>query len=374
MVSLVSGCNRQGYVSALLDSFKVEDRPTKSSFCEQRQKIHFSFFKDCFEELIENKNKAFKRFKGLKVYAVDGFELHLPRTQDILDNDYHGRRTYDHKTETYEPRMYTVQAIDVLNKVHKDFTESSANDEAHYAKEFIKTFEKESLCIYDRLYPVKKIFDSHIKNGNYFLIRCRSKGVIKPIQNFFKSRKKKDQFEYNGVTLRLIKVKVRTDEGLKENVFVSNLPLNLFNKPTVFKLYQLRWEAENTFRDLNEVIQLEKWHSKTLNGIKQEIYTRLWLYNYCRIQILKAVKKNKSNIAINSKYKLPNFKVLYHYLRVRIRDILGGACFLNDLKILSKQTEECRKRYSRSCERKLRSAASPYKRENTVKDYDLEKP
>ena len=371
MIELVSGCNKQGYVSALLKSFSTSTTPVKSSFCEQRKKVKFNFFKDCFEDLIDNKDDSKKRlFKGLKVYGMDGIELHLPRTKDILANEYRGRRTYDHKTETYEPRMYTVQAVDVLNKVHKGFEQSSALDEINLAQRIIPSFEENSLCIYDRLYPARKIFDLHVENNNYFLIRCPRKGVVKPIQQFFKSKKRKTTFEYKGQTFRLVKIK--SVDG--DNVFVSNLPANLFNKPNVSKLYQLRWEAENIFRDLTEVMQLEKWHSKSLNGILQEVYARLWLYNYSRIQMLKSKKKIKTNMLIKRRYCVPNFKVIYHFLRERISKILEGKRYLEDIEKISKLTGEWRKRYSRKYPRELKTAGSPYPRNNTIKDYDFTKP
>ena len=32
-----------------------------------------------------------------------------------------------------------------------------------------------------------------------------------------------------------------------------------------------RWEVENSFRDFTQAIRLEQWHSKFINGIRQEL-------------------------------------------------------------------------------------------------------
>ena len=77
---------------------------------------------------------------------------------------------------------------------------------------------------------------------------------------------------------------------------------------------------------------------------------------------------------IKSKYWTPNFKAIYHFLRERIKKILEGKRYLEDIEKISKLTEEWRKRYSRKYPRELKTAGSPYPRNNTVKDYDLAKP
>ena len=49
----------------------------------------------------------------------------------------------------------------------------------------------------------------------------------------------------------------------------------------VKKLYQLRWGIETSFRELKYAIGLTHFHAKKTEYIKQEIWARLLLYNFC---------------------------------------------------------------------------------------------
>jgi IS4 transposase len=50
----------------------------------------------------------------------------------------------------------------------------------------------------------------------------------------------------------------------------------------IFKLYRLRWQVETSFLELTAITRSEQWHSKSYNGIMQELYALMWLINATR--------------------------------------------------------------------------------------------
>lgn len=64
---------------------------------------------------------------------------------------------------------------------------------------------------------------------------------------------------------------------------ITNLPREKFTANEIKKVYAMRWGIETSFRELKYAIGLSCLHSKKMEYIKQEIYARLILYNYCEI-------------------------------------------------------------------------------------------
>jgi len=146
-------------------------------------------------------------YRGLRLYGIDGFQIHLPRSKDIVEKGcYTGRATSSY-SESHTPRMYASHCYDLLSGVTRSIEQSCENQEIKLALTMIPKLEKKSLCIYDRLYMSEKLIQAHIDAGSYFLFRCKSSSTFKPIENFWKSKKKIRKVEICGVKITLIKIK-----------------------------------------------------------------------------------------------------------------------------------------------------------------------
>ena len=120
----------------------------------------------------------------------------------------------------------------------------------------------------------------HKAHRSYFVARLK-RNAHKKVMSFFSSRKMYDSFRYEGVRIYLIKIK--TPKGV--SVFATNLPQEKFTRKEIGDLYKLRWQVESVFYDLSTTCNLERWHSKSYNGILQEFYLRMWLINATRLLI-----------------------------------------------------------------------------------------
>lgn len=365
LAELVSGTNNEGYsisiINALSEQFIARELPSKSALCQYRQEISFEFFRDFFLDINDRSNSMRKTWRGLYVYAVDGLQLTLPRSDDIMQAGYSGRKVSKYR-ESYMPKMFSTMAYDVLNGTVKDIRENSTLNEIADAAEMIEKFEDNSLTIYDRLYCCRKLILKHSDQQNYFLFRLKTT-MFKEMRSIITSKQKRKKVVIDGVEMVVIKIfNFKTQEW---GYFCTNLPMNLVTEKNITKLYGLRWEVETSFRDFTQTIQLEQWHSKFINGIRQELYVALVLYNFVKLKILS--KFDTARECLRAVYYRPNFKLLFNWISSRLFKIFYGVRdVMKDFEEHLVRSLEKRKRRSRSYKREIKSPQSTYPYNNTV--------
>lgn len=154
MIHLVVDSSTSSYALALLKSFTTEHNRlplSKAAFCKLRHKISYRYFEACFNKLLLIFSPRAQRWKGLRVVAIDGKQVTLPRSKDIVENKFTGRKTSKYR-ESYMPKGYFSIAFDVLEGlICKGFLNHTLNEIAD-AKSMISQFGKKTLFLYDRLF------------------------------------------------------------------------------------------------------------------------------------------------------------------------------------------------------------------------------
>lgn len=89
-----------------------------------------------------------------------------------------------------------------------------------------------------------------------------------------------EQNDFYPMTLRVVRFPLTTDTY---ECVITNLPRDAFPPNELKKLYAMRWGIETSFRELKYAIGLSCFHAKKVEYIKQEIFARLLLYNFCEI-------------------------------------------------------------------------------------------
>jgi hypothetical protein len=340
----------------------IENMPNKSSLCKMRARVSWLFFKDQFERLIAKADPHRKSWLGLKIYAIDGQMLTLPRSEEIIAAGFNGRAVSKFR-ESYMPKGFLTHCYDVVSGVSKDFRFSNRLHEQQDALEMIPKLEKESLTVYDRLYFCVKIVRAHYAKGNYFLFRCKS-NASKEIRAFLNdpSRPKTKSFFLKG-KYEIHLIRIPNKMTMKDDVFATSLDPAFLKSQIIKKLYRLRWEVETSFMELTGITKAEQWHSKSVNGIYQELYARFWLINYTKIQI--HVHTQKPENPLRDEYEKPNFKLLYNFILLAFPKILKRNPRVHlDFERLRKRSLERRKHHSRRYKREIKGPASPYKYNN----------
>jgi len=359
MLELVAGTHFEGYSHCLMKVFDKNQLPTKSALCHARKRISYRFFSDYLFSMLKSHKARLPLFKGLHVFAIDGCSLTLPRTKKLTQVGFTGRSVSSY-SESWMLKGYLTLCHNVLSGTTHDLHFSSGSDEISDAKDMVLKLPKNSVALYDRLFICKKLILAHHNAQNYFLMRVR-RNSFTWIQAFLESSIKKKQTTFLGAHLTLIKVRC---DG-KAFAYLTNLPSSFVSEKQISRLYQRRWEVETSFKDLVSTMKLEQWHSKSLNGVLQELYATLILYNIAKLSILPYVPKPKKRLP--DEYEKPNFKLILNYIKAHIKKIIQGKqAFLKNIKKLIKHSTEKRIHLKRTYPRQIRSPLSPYKYNNVL--------
>lgn len=364
MLQLVGGKNGEGYLHALSRTWdlfaSLKQMPVKSALARVRKRISFEFFKDQFDQIINEYECHRRTWRGPRVYASDGDRYELPRSEDLLSHDYRGY-PFSKTQETHYLHMYAVHCYDVLSGVTKDFRYSTRNDEFQLALEAATAVESRCVTLYDRLFFSADLVRAHRCSQSYFIARLKTgiRGVPKEINDFAKGCRRNDRLEVDGELIELVKIKnPKTGKNL---VFATNLARSRFKNKEIASLYALRWEVETNNRDISSTIKMEQWHSRFKNGILQEIYAALWLMNQARIQMAGKLKQSCS-LAELSDYKKANFKLVSDIILDNLKDLVRNRIgrVHHKLSFIITKSQERRKRRSRSYPRQLRRRPKVY--------------
>ncbi len=302
------------------------------------------------------------KYHGLYIYAIDGFETEIPRSDDILKAGYSGRSLGSIR-QTYYPRMYMGHCYDVINGLTKDLVVSKTNEELRMADQMVPGLETNSICLYDRLYFSKRLIENHAHYKNYYIARTKTEGGHKEIVEFAHGHEREKIIKLFGQRVRLFKIKNRKTKN--EMVLATNLFFDWVSHETVYKLYFTRWEVEVSFRDLVQSLKIEDFHAKNINGVLQELYARLWLMNFTKLQVLKSYRIHMNPGSYT--YSKPNYKILFSWMAEHLKQVIDNIAELwSEFVQIVAMTIERRTRRKRTYPRELKYSGKMYPRNSAI--------
>lgn len=333
----------------LLEMFRFNpDTATVSAFYQQRRKI----LPEAWEFLLCDFNKAFevsKTYRGYRLLACDGTSLNIARNPDDQENYYqtspdvkgynllHLNAMYDLCERRYMDAIIQpgrvnnechamTDMIDRCDSVHKtiflaDRGYESYNTFAHVEQRemfyLIRVKDSPSRSILSGLFlPQSEEFDTNV---HLTLTRKQTKQAraCSGIYRFLANKSTFDylnQNEFYPITLRVVRFPLSADTY---ECVITNLPNDEFPPDELKKLYAMRWGIETSFRELKYAIGLSCFHSKRVEYIKQEIFARLVLYNFCEIITTHVVILQKDSRYV---YQI-NYTMAIHICRYFLRCI-----------------------------------------------------
>lgn len=302
------------------------ETPSNSSFNQRRAQILPEAFEFLFKEFTTAFVREDAKYKGYKLIACDGSDLCIP----LNPND---KTTYFQSQPTDKGfNLFHLNALyDLLGRTYSDaiIQPGREENEKRAMCDMIDRYEgdSETIFIADRGYENYNIFAHVAERGMYYLIRVKdvdSTGILggmklpntdsldehvsiiltKRQTNEIKANKEKYKFvsatstfdylnqgnPFYDMTFRVVRFPIT--EGSYECI-ITNLPKDRFDTREIKKLYQMRWGIETSFRELKYAVGISQFHAKKREYIKQEIWTRLLLYNFCEIITTHVVVKQK---------------------------------------------------------------------------------
>ena len=113
---------------------------------------------------------------------------------------------------------------------------------------------------------------------------------------------------------------------------------------------------------------MEQWHSKSYNGILQELYANFWLFNYTKVQMVLSEPEKSDEELVKREYSKPNFKLILSFIVENIPSLINGLYqrIRTQVQILTKRIREKRKHFKRQYPRIIKKAQNPFKSSSLV--------
>jgi hypothetical protein len=256
------------------------------------------------------------RFKGHLTRAIDGTSFFTPRTPELLEV-FNPRTTTSDEGETHYPYGMLVTAINVFTgqPVSARVDDHRAS-ERELLKHLIRQFEPGDLSLLDRGLGGAKVYLEFEKLGQFFIHRAQSTGERSTpgyVREFLESEKKQrtieisvfDEEREKEFLLRIRLIRGPDDIEGKPIVFVTNLlDRKRYPRHEIVGLYRKRWSCETLYDRVKNLLKLQKFHTRSHNGILQEIFANLLILSLTALAVTAVVREDEVNVEV----ELPSFK------------------------------------------------------------------
>lgn len=331
----------------LLDYFDFNvNTPTVSAYTQQRSKVLPEAFEYLFQSFTQENISHNNTFKGYKLIACDGSNLTIATNPSDAETAYKSNQY-----GTITNHLHLNAFFDVLNRIYLDAVLQTASEYQEY-RACIKMMERsplvKAILIADRGYENYNVMAHAINKGWKFVIRIKdigSNGIASGLK-----LPKSDTFDTDiSLTFTRQQAKVKKEAGYKfmptcqtfdylpvkskdtyalsfrivrfpisddsYEVLLTNLNRHDFSIENLKEIYNLRWGIETSFRELKYAIGLTSFHARKVDYIKQEVFARLLLYNYCELITTHVIVQMKNK----DKTKQVNFTVAIYICREYLR-------------------------------------------------------
>ena len=304
------------------------DTPTNSSFNQRRAQILPEAFEFLFHEFTDIAVEE-KLYRGYRLLACDGSDLSIAHNPQ--DETTYFQSTPDSKgfNQVHLNALYDLQARSYVDAIIQPARQENESKALCTMIERYRGSAK-TLFIADRGYQSYNIFAHVQEKGMYYLIRAKDilkQGIVSAAKEQLPDRESFDatvnitltnkhtkEILANPLRYRIVMSNQHFDFLSKEQRFyemcfrvvrfplsdgsfecvITNLPHDDFPTNEIKELYHMRWGIETSFRQLKYAVGLTNFHAKKLVYIKQEIWARLILYNFCElISARVALKKHR---------------------------------------------------------------------------------
>jgi len=264
---------------------KKETTVTGSAINQARNKFKHEAFIKLNEEIIPiyyEEKEELKKWKEYFVTAVDGSSITMGYHKSLLSFFF-----FNKNNSVQEIKGRATIYYDVLNEIIIDSNLVSPKKGErellfnHLEKDKAKLGEKQ-IIILDRGYSGYSVFKKLMEQNKIFVIRMQKGSKL--VEDFLQSEKVDKTVEMfssdnkikKGINIRLLKIRLSTgeDEILATNLYDKSITLENFKE-----LYFLRWGIETKYGLIKERLDLENFSGKSLEIIKQDFYSSVFISN-----------------------------------------------------------------------------------------------
>ena len=294
------------------------DAVHRSAITKAREKINWRCFESIFYQSVHLAYELWPEsddflWHGMSVYAIDGSKDNLPASYEIRE-EFDPDSGLENIGRGHYPQCLVSTVYDVLRRIPiaRTVVGIKEADEREEVKKIIPYILQGNVLLFDRGYPSYELI-KHLNEGysGYYIFRCPASHTFPAVEQFIKSNKeeaiiwidptdtykrkvnKKERKKLMPIKLRIVKL-VSPDGEV--SVLLSNLfDMKEYPNSEIIELYFKRWGVEDYYRDEKVILELEKFHSESCNGIMQEFFAILIMSVISRVLMI-----------LTSKYFIPS--------------------------------------------------------------------
>jgi len=306
LVAFFRGASRSGV-------WPEADAPGRSGLSNARKKVPWTIFQDILSDAVQIAYDVWPddpsyTWHGLSVLAIDGSKYTLPAS-DLLRQTFDPESGLDAAGKGHYPQCLVSTLYDVFRRLPVARTVVGIHGaERDEAEALLPSIPKNSVSLFDRGYPSYDFIRLLSKRLNgFFVVRCPASCTFPAVEEFVASGKqeaiiwitpsnkaltKKPRRQRGDLRAVNVRVVLLTSPDGKVSVLLTNL-LNLQTYPRqeIVALYFRRWEVEGYYRDEKVTLDIERFHARTPNGIRQELFAAMIMTVISRTMMMWSAKR-----------------------------------------------------------------------------------
>ncbi len=285
---LVRTPRRQGYSRVLADLWECcrrlglqlpQPRPVAaSSMCVARAKVGADVFRRIHAAVLRHAGPDRSTlWKGLRAFAVDGSKLNLPR--ELVREGYAPPAPQAHYPQGLLSCLYQIR-----RRLPCDFALLPQQDERRAAQRHLAALGPGDLVVYDRGYYSYALLQAHNDRQVEAVFRLK-RNANGQVCDFVaaSSRDAVVSMVRAGTAplrLRLVKYAVHDRSYV---LGTTLLDAQLYPVADLADLYHARWSVEELYKISKQLLQVESFHGRSEQAVKQELYAHFTLIAMARL-------------------------------------------------------------------------------------------
>jgi len=302
------------------------DAVHRSAVTKARKKVPWTIFDTLLEDAVQLAYDIWPTspeytWHGMNVIAFDGSKYRLPATADIRKK-FDPESGLDFPGKGHYPSCLISTAFDVFRQLPLARTISpiSEGNEREDVKTLLHRIPNQpQILLFDRGYPSYDLIHhlTYAAFPRHFVFRCPATSTFKVVEDFVKSGQQEADVwldtashikmgsllsikEQQAIQLRIIRLE--SPDGTLSILITNLLNRDIYSASSLIKLYFRRWKIEEQYRDEKTYLDIENFHSRSENGIRQELFAILIMCVISRTMMLLVTENSPE------KKHVPQFK------------------------------------------------------------------
>ena len=266
----------------------------RSAVTKARKKLSWTLFDNLMTDAVQLAydiwpNSSDYTWHGMTVVAFDGSKYRLPATAEIRE-EFDPESGLQFPGKGHYPQCLVSTAFDVFRRlpIARTISPIHEGNEREDVKTLLHRLPKQSqVLLFDRGYPSYDLIHhlTHAQTSHYFLFRCPATSTFKAVENFVQSGQQEADIwldtashikgrpasikQQQAIQLRVLRLE--SPDGTLSILITNLLNRALYSSESITNLYFRRWKIEEQYREEKTYLDIETFHSRSENGIRQEL-------------------------------------------------------------------------------------------------------